>query len=365
MRTNENLTLAVQLLTKATQSVTQNPGTNSGDEFRKLMSEKYQDTSVQAADGTRQESRTPNTVQEKDPADEELCQAVAAAMTALAGTAIQPQIVTEEVLPQQETVVQAVTLPNVQTQEVTPETVQPQEQIGQAAFTAVKTDADPQQARQTQQTVVQTQTEVRTDTEVGRTIQMTGGTQQMEQQESGGTAQPQTDDTFQLYAGAEQEARPLFQDVKAMPVKVGETYVVDTQNPTMDTKLAGQLETALEAGAQRVELRLTPENLGTVVVEMTRTQDGALQVVFHTSTEKAASLLSQHSAALGELLQSNNSQNTVQVTVQHPEENQQFQQNQNQHHGQNAPQQEHRRQRSEDFLQQLRLGLIPMDAVAV
>ena len=98
---------------------------------------------------------------------------------------------------------------------------------------------------------------------------------------------------------------------------------------------------------------------------MTRTQDGALHVVIHTSTEKAASLLSQHSAALGELLQSNHSQNTVQVTVQHPEENQQFQQNQSQHHGQNAPQQEHRRQRSEDFLQQLRLGLIPMNAVAV
>ena len=189
--------------------------------------------------------------------------------------------------------------------------------------------------------------------------------QQTEQRGSSGTAQPQTDDTFQLYAGTEQEARPLFQDVKAMPVKVGETYVVDTQAPTMDAKLAGQLETALEAGAQRVELRLTPENLGTVVVEMTRTQDGALHVVIHTSTEKAASLLSQHSAALGELLQSNHSQNTVQVTVQHPEENQQFQQNQSQHHGQNAPQQEHRRQRSEDFLQQLRLGLVPMDAVAV
>ena len=360
MRTNENLMLTVQLLTsKAAQSVAQNTGTSDGAEFRKLMSEKYQDTSAQASDGI---SQAPSAAREQDSADEELRQEVAAAMTALAGTAIQPQIVTEEVLPQQETAVRTVTLPTGQVQEMTPETVHSQEQTGQAAFTAVRMDTEPQQARQTQ---APTQTEVRTKTEVSRTIQTTDGMQQTEQRGSSGTAQPQTDDTFQLYAGAEQEARPLFQDVKAMPVKVGETYVVDTQAPAMDTKLAGQLETALEAGAQRVELRLTPENLGTVVVEMTRTQDGALHVVFHTSTEKAASLLSQHSAALGELLQSNHSQNTVQVTVQHPEENQQFQQNQSQHHGQNAPQQEHRRQRSEDFLQQLRLGLIPMDAVAV
>lgn len=362
MRTNENLMLAVQLLTsKAAQSVTQNAGTSGGNEFRKLMSEKYQNTSAQTTDGTQQKLQTANPAQEKDPADEELRQEVAAAMTALAGTAIQPQIVAEEVLPQQETAVQPLTFLTGQTQQIA-ENVQPQEQAGEAAFMATRTEIDPQQV---QQTMVQTQNGGRADAEVVRTILMTGGTQQTEQQESGGTTQSQTDDTFQLYAGAEQESRPLFQDVKAMPVKVGETYVVDTQAPTMDAKLAEGLETALEAGTQRVELRLTPENLGTVVVEMTRTQDGALQVVFHTSTEKAASLLSQHSAALGELLQSNNSQNTVQVTVQHPEESQQFQQNQGQHHGQNAPQQEHRRQRSEDFLQQLRLGLVPMDAVAV
>ena len=148
MRTNENLMLAVQLLTsKAAQSVAQNTGTSDGAEFRKLMSEKYQDTSAQAADGV---SQAPSAAREQDSADEELRQEVAAAMTALAGTAIQPQIVTEEVLPQQETAVRAVTLPTGQVQEMMPETVHSQEQTGQAVFTAVRMDTDPQQARQTQ-----------------------------------------------------------------------------------------------------------------------------------------------------------------------------------------------------------------------
>ena len=109
MRTNENLMLTVQLLTsKAAQSMAQYTGTSGGAEFRKLMSEKYQDTSAQAADGV---SQAPIAAREQDSADEELRQEVAAAMTALAGTAIQPQIVTEEVLPQQETAVRTVTLP--------------------------------------------------------------------------------------------------------------------------------------------------------------------------------------------------------------------------------------------------------------
>ena len=52
MRTNENLMLAVQLLTsKAAQSLCRITGTSDGAEFRMLMSEKNQDSSLQESNG--------------------------------------------------------------------------------------------------------------------------------------------------------------------------------------------------------------------------------------------------------------------------------------------------------------------------
>ena len=160
-------------------------------------------------------------------------------------------------------------------------------------------------------------------------------------------------------AGAPQ---PLFRQVETVPVKVGETPAADTTSPDLDKQLAVRLGAALKDGAQQVKLRLTPDNLGTLTIDLTRTRDGALQVVFHTTTEKAADLLNRHAETLSALLQSN-SQSTVQVEVRRQEEAQQFQQQnqQNQQHEQGRRQQEHRRQSGEDFLQQLRLGLVTLD----
>ena len=129
-------------------------------------------------------------------------------------------------------------------------------------------------------------------------------------------------------------AQPLFRNVETVPVKVGETPVADTKQPDLDAQLAKQIGTTLENGAQQVKIQLTPESLGALTIDLTRTQDGALQVVLHTTTEKAANLLSQHAENLGALLQGN-TQNTVQVEVQRQEQNQQFQQQsqqQNQQH---------------------------------
>ena len=160
-------------------------------------------------------------------------------------------------------------------------------------------------------------------------------------------------------AGASQ---PLFRQVETVPVKVGETPAADTASPDLDKQLAVRLGAALKDGTQQVKLRLTPDNLGTLTIDLTRTRDGALQVVFHTTTEKAADLLNRHAETLSALLQSN-SQSTVQVEVRRQEEAQQFQQQnqQNQQHEQGRGQREHRRQSGEDFLQQLRLGLVTLD----
>lgn len=154
----------------------------------------------------------------------------------------------------------------------------------------------------------------------------------------------------------------VFHDAKAAPVKVGERYeTVDTQAPNMDEQVAAAVRQAVQAGSQRIEIRLTPENLGELVIEMTRDAGGALQVVLHASTSRAAGLLTEHLTGLHAALQAQNAQ-AVHVEVQRGQESQQ--QNLHQQTDPNGHHQQHRQQErrqeqtgGEDFLQKLRLGL--------
>lgn len=181
-----------------------------------------------------------------------------------------------------------------------------------------------------------------------------------QQPDAGLTRQGSDSKTPQLENAAVETTQPLFRNVESVPVKVGETPIADTTQPELDAQLSKQIGTALKDGAQQVKIQLAPESLGTLTIDLTQTQDGALQVVLHTTTEKAAALLGQHAENLGALLQ-NSIQTPVQVEVQRQEQNQQFQQfQQNQQHGQNQ-QHNHRRQNGEDFLQQLRLGLVNLN----
>lgn len=154
----------------------------------------------------------------------------------------------------------------------------------------------------------------------------------------------------------------VFHDAKAAPVKVGERYeTVDTQAPNMDEQVAAAVRQAVQAGSQRIEIRLTPENLGELVIEMTRDAGGALQVVLHASTSRAAGLLTEHLTGLHAALQAQSAQ-AVHVEVQRGQESQQ--QNLHQQTDPNGHHQQHRQQErrqeqtgGEDFLQKLRLGL--------
>lgn len=167
---------------------------------------------------------------------------------------------------------------------------------------------------------------------------------------------------------AAQGEAPLFPELEHTPVKVGQAPVLDTQQPELEQRLAGQLAQAARGGEERVTIRLAPERLGTVVVELTRSEDGALHVVLHASTDKAADLLGGHAAGLGSLLQADR-QAPVQVEVQRQQEHQQDQRQGYQDPGnggrdgrQPDGQEGRRRQDSgRDFLQRLRLGLIPAD----
>lgn len=168
-------------------------------------------------------------------------------------------------------------------------------------------------------------------------------------------------------AEAAESQQPVFHEAESVPVKVGETYeTVDTRQPDMEQKLTDVIRMAAQSGAQKVEIHLAPQNLGSLTIEMTKDASGALQIVLHASNAKAASVLNQHMDGLQMAMRSY-SQEEVRIEIQRSDESQQ------QHFRQADPdgrgqQQNHRQQerREEEhagdaFLQKLRLGLFGTD----
>lgn len=163
---------------------------------------------------------------------------------------------------------------------------------------------------------------------------------------------------------------PLFRETETVPVRVGDT-AVDMTAPAQEVEksLANMLKDALSQGEQRVEIKLSPANLGNIVAEFTRTPQGVLHVVLHAETEQTARLLSDHASSLSLMLQDGN-RGEVRVEVPQPQQGQQLWQ-QNQENAQQQQQQQQRqpqhtpRQESETFLHQLRLGLVGMEERAV
>lgn len=182
--------------------------------------------------------------------------------------------------------------------------------------------------------------------------------------DNGRSEEPHTDDALPA-----QEATPLFEHVDTQIVKVAEAsrpIPLEAENGVdqLAEELNGILVTS--ADANRVEVTLTPEHLGKLTIEISRGENGALSVVLHASTERAANLLERGSANLQNLLASN-TRNDVQVEVRGAEESQQQFLNPDGQNDQNRGQQQqhggrrHEQQNAQDFLQQLRLGLVDAD----
>jgi len=161
--------------------------------------------------------------------------------------------------------------------------------------------------------------------------------------------------------------QPVFHEAEAVPVKVGERYeTVDTQAPEMDDQMADIIRTAIQTGQDRVEIRLNPQNRGSLVIQMTKDAAGVLQVVLHAASPKTEGLLNQHLNNLHSALQAYGHEE-VRIEVQRGEESQQqdFRQadpdgrGQHQHRQQQERQEE--RQGGEEFMQKLRLGLFGLE----
>lgn len=334
--------------------------------FGKLLTQKRQTTSTDQSSGSQTAATSDHTAQAptntKGEKADELQQEVAAALAMLTGMVVPVQIQTQEVQPQLQTDI-AQAIPTATAQQTAGQS-DISGQIGQLTQAVVQPPAERIQPQTAQNAVQQT---VPTEEGVSAVqVTMQSQTKNTGQDASSDLMGKRQDDDLQIRYSDSGQNQPLFRQVEATPVKVGDTPVADTQSPDMDAQIVDEISKTLDAGAQHVEIQLTPENLGTVTIDLTRSQDGSLQVVLHTSTDKAADLLTQHSAALSTLLGSD-SQSSVQVKVlQHQEENLYFQQqSQDQSgHGQSNQQEHRQRKESDDFLQQLRLGLIPADEQA-
>lgn len=164
------------------------------------------------------------------------------------------------------------------------------------------------------------------------------------------------------FQGAEAET-PVFEEVKAVPVKVGEAPKTQEAEEPVEKQVAPRLTEALRNGETRVELQLTPENLGKVTVEMVWNKDGGLTVQIHAENRGTQDLLSKNAAGLEQLL-GREVQQEVRVEVPRQEESQRqdlYEQQQEHHQRRQQEQRQKQEGGSEDFLQQLRLGLIPLD----
>ncbi len=191
------------------------------------------------------------------------------------------------------------------------------------------------------------------DTE-GRTVEVKVETGDREAESPDGEEDPE-------FLGGETETA-VFEDVKAVPVKVGEAPKAAESGEPVEKQIGPKLTEALKNGETRVEIQLTPENLGKVTVEMTWSKDGGLVVQLHAENRETQNLLSKNTAGLEQLL-GREAQQEVRVEVPRQEESQRqdLYEQQQEHHRRQQQERRRKQESGEDFLQQLRLGLVPLD----
>ena len=177
----------------------------------------------------------------------------------------------------------------------------------------------------------------------------------------------ETEETEETDAAQEMQSAPLFRNVEAPVVKVAEaSRPIPLEAEDGAEQLGKELNDVMinSADANRIEVTLTPENLGRLTVEITRNENGNLSIVLHTASERTASLLEKNVHNLQNALTTEN-RSSVEVQIRPAEESERRQflnpdgrNDQNQRQQQQQQHGRHARQSAEDFLQQLRLGLV-------
>jgi flagellar hook-length control protein FliK len=222
--------------------------------------------------------------------------------------------------------------------------------------TQVVTDQQPQEEETpvVMQTVTQTHEAEEPETQVGQ------------QEENVFSTSDDDDTTVTVTDAGADVAQPVFHNVEENMVKVGEAAPTeeDQQAEDVSQQVAQQLTTSISQGETKVEVKLSPSSLGNVTVDVTAQEDGTLHIALSAENSHTKALLEQHTASLQDLV-STQAQRPVQVEVTQRQEQQQSSLQDNSRNSQSGYQQQQQQQRqsqhSEDFLQKLRLGLIPLN----
>ena len=162
---------------------------------------------------------------------------------------------------------------------------------------------------------------------------------------------------------------PVFEDVRAVPVKVAEAPAEPEQaeaesiGKQIGERLIQVTSVTGEGNGQSITVHLDPANLGKVQVEVSLDKDGMLRVSLTAENSRTAGLLERHSGDLAGILGRYAGRDVeVEVPRQENQQRQDLYDQQQRHHQQHQQEQKHsRRESGEDFLHQLRLGLIPVD----
>lgn len=371
------LQMGSQLQSIASQQVSRPQSGRDPSDFQSMLEDKQNQVTQQQPDQSQPAQDEPGLAPEQP--DVQAAQTLAAMLV----LPLQQPVVSTEQLPiQEEGTVQGVLLTGIETAPQTPvQTAQTAVETGpqpgqtqQAVPTQAQTAQAPAQNTQTEtQAPVQTaQGQQQTQQTVAQTARTDDGQQadarQSEGRSTAATVQkPQVEAEVTQTQTAPVAEQPLFREVESTPVKVGDAAPLDTTAEDFDAQAAKTIAQALEKGSQKVELKLSPANLGNVTVELTRTAEGVIHVVLTAEREQAMKLLTDHAGQLGNLLQSNTGADVRVEVPQNQQGRQAWQEGQNsQQQGQHQQQHQQNGQQEQDsFLQQLRLGLIGLDESAL
>lgn len=172
---------------------------------------------------------------------------------------------------------------------------------------------------------------------------------------------PEVDEIKVSVEGAEQK---VFTQVETAPVKVSETALEPTVGKSVEHQVGETLTKAIANGETKVELQLTPKHLGKITIELTQKHDGTLEVVLHAENDHTRMLLEREAPNMQNVFGRSTQQ---EVLVEVPRHQEAQQNDSYDGHQQQRQQQEqrHHQKRSEDFLNQMRLGFAPVDEVTI
>lgn len=336
---------------------------NGESEFGKLLEQKNSEVKNESTSGKSdtgaKETTDKNEVKTENPkSDEDESETCDVAREAACAQIVWmvPQVAAEEQIEVQEVVGEVAVveeMTNVLGETAAENIIVPEEMqmaetgevVTQETVVATETDLAPEQTVAAPEEVVADEIETAVQTETGK-VEVSDAA---ESDETGGEA-------------VVTEA-PLFKDVEAAPIKVAEAPA-QTEAPDVEKQVSDKLIQILESGENRVEIQLNPVSLGKMTIELTQSGDGTLSIVLSAENAQTRGMLEKHIGTLQETLVDRGQQN-VQIEVSRGEEAQeQTYQQQDLRDGRNSGNNEQQRRQQEssgeDFLQQLRLGLIDL-----